>query len=139
MYDIVGWIFSVVGNVPVGANRRNYYYPLMMIAYVFSKKLVPDITFQPLNGNPIVRSAPDVWVVMWFKQTVNNQPVTRVVLGATLDMPKPNVKDATKDFRKNLLIEARIVRDGMVAPLQLQGRQDFGHCAESYPLLFIWS
>ena len=77
---------------------ENYYYPLMMIAYVFSKKLVPDVTFQPRNGNPIVKSAPDVWMVMWFNQMVDNQLVTRVVLGATLDMPTAQVKGGTKYF-----------------------------------------
>ena len=139
LYDIVGWIFSVVGNVPDLATRENYYYPLMMIAYVFSKKLVPDVTFQPRNGNPIVKSAPDVWMVMWFNQMVDNQLVTRVVLGATLDMPTAQVKGGTKYFRKNLLREAGIIKEGVLAPLQQHGRQDFGHCAESYPLLFIWS
>ena len=38
LYDIVGWIFSVVGYAPVGATRENYYYPLMMIAYNFCKQ-----------------------------------------------------------------------------------------------------
>ena len=139
MYDIVGWIFSVVGNVPDGATRASYYYPLMMIAYVFSKKLVSDIKFLKSDGQTITRGAPNVWMVMWFNQIVNNRLVTRVVLGATLDMPEKVTKDGTKDFRKNLLNEAGIIRADMIAPLVGQGRQDFGHCAESYPLLFIWS
>ena len=53
LYDILGWIFSVVGNVPVVpvATRENYYYPLMMIARVFSAKLISNT------------KAPDVWMV----------------------------------------------------------------------------
>ena len=118
----------------------------MMIAYVFSKKLVPDVTFQPRNGNPIVKSAPDVWMVMWFKQMVNVKQVTRVVLGATLDAPPQVVKEATKDFRKEVLKKAQVLfwRDDKLPPAQVQEPsgvvgQDFGHCAESYPLLFICS
>ena len=117
MYDIVGWIFSVVGNVPDGATRASYYYPLMMIAYVFSKKLVSDIKFLKSDGQTITRGAPNVWMVMWFNQIVNNRLVTRVVLGATLDMPEKVTKDGTKDFRKNLLNEAGIIRADMIAPL----------------------
>ena len=133
LYDIVGWIFSVVGNAPVGATRENYYYPLMMIARVFSAKLISNA------------KAPDVWMVMWFKQTVNGKKVTRVVLGATLDDPSDIVKEETKEFRKGLLKreEVLIWMDGRLPPEQEQGpsgaivRQDFGHCAETYPLLFI--
>ena len=134
LYDIVGWIFSVVGNAPVGATRENYYYPLMMIARVFSTKLISN------------KKAPDVWMVMWFKQMVNNQQVTRVVLGATLDAPPQIVKEETKDFRKDVLKKAQVLfwRDGTSAPMQVQEPsgvvgQDFGHCAETYPLLFICS
>ena len=152
LYDIVGWIFSVVGYVPDGATREKYYYPLMMIAYVFCKKLVPDIPFQPLNGNPIVRSAPDVWVVMWFtgRHRIKKLLVTHVVLGAILDMPTSDVKDGTKEFRKKLLIDEKILEDGKTAPMKNKLKnpkepsnskrgQDFGHCTESYPLLFICS
>ena len=136
LYDILGWIFSVVGNVPVVpvATRENYYYPLMMIARVFSAKLISNT------------KAPDVWMVMWFKQMVNDKQVTRVVLGATLDDPLRNVKEETKDFRKDVMKKAHVLfwRDGTPAPMQDQEPrgvvgQDFGHCAESYPLLFICS
>ena len=140
LYDIVGWIFSVVGNVPVRvkATRENYYYPLMMIAYDFCTKLVPKTRFVPIS------KAPELWTVMWFKQMVNNQQVTRVVLGAILDKPKNEVKESTKEFRKNLLKEAGILKDGTPAPAQEKKSwgmvgQDFGHCAETYPLLFICS
>ena len=136
LYDIIGWIFSVLGNenAQVGATRENYYYPLMMIARVFSAKLISNA------------KAPDVWMVMWFKQTVNGKKVTRVVLlGATLDDPSDIVKEETKEFRKGLLKreEVLIWMDGRLPPEQEQGpsgaivRQDFGHCAETYPLLFI--
>ena len=145
LYDIVGWIFSVVGNVPVRATRENYYYPLMMIAYVFCSKLAPAL---PRHSLPISR-APDVWVVWWFQQTVENRPVTRVVLGATLDKPGKdvtgkNVKDETKDLRKYWLKEAGLLKDGTTVPMQMMkswgmSGQDFGHCAETYPLLFICS
>ena len=134
LYDIVGWIFSVVGNVPIGATRENYFYPLMMIARVFSTKLISN------------KKAPDVWMVMWFKLKINNRLVTRVILGATLDAPPQIVKEETKDFRKEVLKKAQVLfwRDGVLPPMQVQEPsgivgQDFGHCAESYPLLFICS
>ena len=143
MYDIVGWIFSVVGYAPVGATRENYYYPLMMIAYDFCKKLVPDVT-DKIYG--IERKAPDVWMVMWFtgRHSTNDHLVTHVVLGTTLDTPTPGVKDDTKEFRNKLLIDKKILEKGKIAPQKLsepEGSrgQDFGHCAESYPLLFVCS
>ena len=148
LYDIIGWIFSVVGDVPDGATRENYYYALIMIAHAFSTKLVPDTTVKLNNGTSrkVSCKAPELWMVMWFKQMVNNRPVTRVVLGATLDKPPQNVKDDTKDFRKNLLKEAGILvwKDGTPIPMQIwvakgiQG-QEFGHCGETYPLLFACS
>ena len=135
LYDIVGWIFSVLGKVPVGATRENYYYPLMMIARVFSAKLISN------------KKAPDVWMVMWFKQKVGGKEVMRVVLGATLDAPSQIVKERTKDIRKDALKKAQVLfwRDGTLPPMQEQEPsgaivgQDFGHCAESYPFLFICS
>jgi len=149
LYDIVGWIFSVVGNVPVGATRENYYYALMMIAHVFCTKLIPATTSPQRKGQPpkeIPSKAPEVWSVMWFKQMVNHRLVTRVVLGANLDMPPQILKDDAKDFRKDLLKREGILiwRDGTPIPAQMLGPrgitgQDFGHCAESYPLLFICS
>ena len=148
LYDIIGWIFSVVGAVPDGATRENYYYALIMIAHAFSTKLVPDTTVAQRKGLPpkdVSCKAPELWMVMWFKQMVNNRPVTRVVLGATLDDPSDIVKEATKEFRKGLLKreEVLIWMDGRLPPEQEQGPsgaivgQDFGHCAETYPLLFI--
>jgi hypothetical protein len=139
LYDIVSWILSVVGNVPDMATRGNYYYPLLMVAYVFCKKLVPDIPFQTPYGTIKMRGAPEVWMVMWFKQTVENRLVTRVVLGATLDNPVNYIKDVTKGFRKNLMIRAGMIAVGEVAPMQQYGRQEFGHCAETYPLGFFWA
>ena len=134
LYDIVAWIFSVVGNVPNGATRENYYYPLMVIARVFCTKMTSRA------------KAPEMWSVMWFKQTVDNRLVTRVLLGANLDKPAIKVKEDTKDFRKDLLKKAQVLfwKDGTPTPAQDEGPrgvigQDFGHCAESYPLLFICS
>ena len=142
LYDIVGWIFSVVGTAPSGAKRDNYYYPLVMIASVFCRKLVPDIKYQTSDGQTLTKGAPDVWMAMWFEQKVNNKLVTRVVLGATLDRPTSSIKNSTKEFRKNLLKDAEILGD-TTAPVKLKNPsnrgQDFGHCAESYPLLFIRS
>ena len=149
LYDIIGWIFSVVGAVPDGATRENYYYALIMIAHAFSTKLVPDTTVAQRKGLPpkeVPSKAPELWMVMWFKQMVNNRPVTRVVLGATLDDPPKNIKSATKDFRKELLKEAGILvwKDGTPLPMEMwvargiQG-QEFGHCGETYPLLFACS
>ena len=142
LYDIVGWIFSVVGHVPSGATRENYYYPLMMIAYHFCRKLVPNKELLLPNGRPITRGVADVWSVIWFNQiNNNNQLVTRVVLGASLDNPTLNVKRDTKNFRKERLKDANIFQEGITAPLQAAAPpgQDFGHCAETYPLLFICS
>ena len=147
LYDIIGWIFSVVGAVPDGATRENYYYALIMIAHVFSTNLVPETTMALRRGQTSPRvspsKAPELWMVMWFKQMVNDRPVTRVVLGATLDKPPQNVKEGTKDFRKNLLEDAGILawNHGTPSPMQTLGSrgQDFGHCGETYPLLFVCS
>jgi hypothetical protein len=149
LYDIIGWIFPVVGNVSDMATRGNYYYPLIMIAHVFSTKLVPDTTIPQRKGQPpkeMASKAPELWMVMWFEQIVNNRRVKRVVLGATLDDPPQNVKNDTKDFRKNLLKEKGILvwRDGEPLPAQIWAArgitgQDFGNCGETYPLLFICS
>lgn len=145
LYDIVGWIFSVVGNVPNGATRENYYYALMMIAYIFCTKLIPATTIEG-KQKEIRSMAPDVWSVMWFNQKVNNRPVTRVLLGATLDDPPGNIKNKAKEFRKDLLRKEGILvwRDGTPLPTQKWGPRgivgrDFGNCAETYPLLFICS
>lgn len=124
----------MVGDVPNGATGESYYYPLMMIGYVFCRKLIS-------------RKAPEVWSVMWFKQTVNNRPVTRAVLGATLDKPGKDLKEDTKNFRKGLLkMEGILVWRDDKTPIPAQmwepegiTGQDFGHCAESYPLLYICS
>ena len=87
MYDIDAWIFSVVfGNVPAGATRESYYYPLMIIARVFCTKLFSK------------KKWPEVWMV-----------VTRVILGATLDEPAKIVKNDTKHFRKDVMKKAHLL------------------------------
>ena len=131
LYDIVAWIFSVVGNVPDQAKRETYYYPLMMIASVFCQKLISK------------NKTAEVWSVMWFKQTVNNRQVTRVILGANLDNPAKNLKVDTKNFRKDVLRNAQVLLWDGLPPAQTEEPSgvvvgaDFGHCAETYPLLFI--
>ncbi|KDR74272.1 hypothetical protein GALMADRAFT_280292 [Galerina marginata CBS 339.88] len=139
LYDIVAWILSVVGPVPSIATRDNYYYPLMMIGYVFCAKLIParKVT-KKLNPGP-----PEVWSVMWFEQIINKLPVKRVVVGANLDKPGKSTKDDAKEFRKALL-DASNILDWSQKHSVMQLRrgltsQDFGHCAETYPLLFICS
>lgn len=140
LYDIVGWILSVVGSVPNIATRENYYYPLVMIGYIFSAKLIPT---GPVikKGKKAISSPgpPGVWTTIWFKQN----HVWRVVVGATLDSPGGDSKKIVKDYRKNLLRESHILTWGQaLTPVQLARGvtgQDFGHCAETYPLLFICS
>ncbi|KAF8342513.1 hypothetical protein F5887DRAFT_1214975 [Amanita rubescens] len=144
LYDIVGWIFSVVGDVPNGATAENYYYALMMIGYVFCTKLIYATTSQHKGQPPrdVLSKASDIWSVMWFEQMVNNELVTRVVLGANLDKPGKIQKHDAKDFRKRLLKNGgMLVWDDEGAPAQraVCRAQDFGHCAETYPLLFIFS
>ncbi|KAJ7224642.1 hypothetical protein GGX14DRAFT_426421 [Mycena pura] len=142
LYDIVAWILSVVGDVPSIATRANYYYPLMMIGYVFCAKLIPKKNGKEFKFSP---GSPTVWAIMWFKQTVTgNQQVTRVVVGATLDRPDQVTKDNAKAFRKDLLDASHILgwdRNQLSVEQQREGaeKQDFGHCAETYMLLFICS
>ncbi|KAJ7224583.1 hypothetical protein GGX14DRAFT_651116 [Mycena pura] len=143
LYDIVGWILSVVGPVPSIAKRDNYYYPLMMIGYVFCAKLIPTQAVEK-NGKKQKPSAgpPEVWSVMWFK---DEQQVARVVVGANLDQPGKIPKNNAKDFRKSLLDTSHILgwdtkQPSIMQQLSARGTgQDFGHCAETYPLLFICS
>ncbi len=144
LYDIVSWILSVVGTVPGIATKENYYFPLMMIGYVFSSKLIPAKPNKK-GGRPKPSAGPPaVWSVMWFKQMVGNSPITRVLVGATLDQPGKSTKDNAKDFRKGLLKASQILEwNQALTPVQLRSPnrtgQDFGHCAETYPLLFICS
>ena len=137
----------MVGDVPNGATAENYYYALMMIGYVFCTKLIYATTSQ-CKGQPprdIPSKAPQIWSVMWFEQMVNNELVKRVVLGANLDEPGKIQKHNAKDFRKSLLKKGGLLvwddDDDTRAPAQqaVASAQDFGHCAESYPLLFIFS
>ncbi len=127
----------MVGSVPVIATRENYYYPLMMIGYVFCAKLIPKDTTVKQGAGP-----PEVWSVMWFKQTISKQQVMRVVVGANLDQPEKNTKKDAQIYRRGLLDDSGILgwKDkGSVMQQTNPRAQDFGHCAETYPLLFVCS
>ena len=80
---------------------------------------------------------------MWFKQIIGNRQTTRVVVGATLDRPEKSTKNGAKEFRKGLLDASDILdwnpKHCSVVQLRNGSGQDFGHCAETYPLLFICS
>ena len=73
----------------------------MMIAYVFCKKLVPDVK-DKISG--IERKAPDVYMVMWFtgRHSTNHQLVTHVVQYSYWSRPSIRQHKVSRMTQKNL-------------------------------------
>ena len=141
LFDLVGWIFSVAGTSPAGADRSNYYYPLIALYCMFIRRLCPNPRQRnDMNGEPQMVQA------TWFTQS----NVVRVVLGANLDKPGRQRKDAARVRRAQRMVSINwltaqerdtltLVRTATTPPGQARLPQLFGHCAESLPFLYIQS
>ncbi|KAF8890631.1 hypothetical protein BD779DRAFT_1516138 [Infundibulicybe gibba] len=130
LYDIVGWIFSVVGASPTSATKANYYYPLLALYCIICRRLINNTGKEPHMAQ-----------LTYFKQTVGTVVKWRVVLGTVLDRPKLARKEVARKNRFALLQTASLVQATEIDTsnvLQPNGAeaQKFGHCAETFP--FLW-
>ncbi|KAG1780736.1 hypothetical protein EV702DRAFT_1080435 [Suillus placidus] len=125
LYDLVGWIFSVTGKTPDDANAANYYYPLVILYSQWCRTLCAK-----------KEKEPQMVQITWFPQ----ESAKRVCLGSNLDRPKGPRKEAARIKRFDMLL-----KDGLAKADEKQkrytgdGGQLIGHCAETFPMLFVKS
>ncbi|KAG2337069.1 hypothetical protein BDR05DRAFT_1063454 [Suillus weaverae] len=125
LFDLVGWIFSVTGTTPDDATPANYYYPLIILYSQWCRTLCAK-----------TEKAPQMVQITWFPQ----EGIKRVCLGSNLDRPKKVRKDAARVKRFTMLRT-----DGLAEEDELErhytgdGGQLIGHCAETFPMLFVKS
>ncbi|KAG1818744.1 uncharacterized protein BJ212DRAFT_1298788 [Suillus subaureus] len=125
LFDLVGWIFSVAGHIPEDATTANYYYPLVILYCQWCRTLCNN------KGKE-----PQMVQITWFLQ----EGTKRVCIGSNMDRPKSARKEIARTTRFNMLS-----RDGLVLgyerhlPYTGDGGQLIGHCAETFPMLFIKS
>lgn len=131
IFDFVGWIFSVSGDSPTGADKTNYYYPLVALYTYFCRMLCPDESYEP-----------QMVQITWFTQG----SVNRAVLGGNLDRPDrqqgQHVKNDARKRRCQKMIDVGwLTQQQMNASFVILASgsrgQKFGHCAESLPFLYI--
>ncbi|KAF7790372.1 hypothetical protein EIP86_001327 [Pleurotus ostreatoroseus] len=144
VFDLIGWLFSVCGDSPSEASRSNYYYPLSALFSVFSRLAASD-------GN----DEPQMVQVTWFTQTVGQSAITRAVVGANLDDnagEHRDEKDSTRTARAQMFVDVGLldqskIDDSLVKAPSASGSgpkrrafaQLYGHCAETYPFLYLQS
>ncbi|KAF9261305.1 hypothetical protein L218DRAFT_1046842 [Marasmius fiardii PR-910] len=133
LYDIIGWIFSVVGTTPAGATKENYFYPFLGVYFMFCRKLISQR-----------KRDPGMVQITYFSQTVGGQVVQRVCLGANMDKPEyPRKEVARKNRTTQMVASGQIKEDEQeysdVPVAQGQQPPKVGHCAETFPFLFIRS
>ena len=124
----------------MGADRSNYYYPLIALYCMFIRRLCPNPR-QPNDWN----GEPQMVQATWFTQGA----VTRVAMGANLDKPGTAVKEAARVRRAQRMVavgwltaqqrDTSLVRGPTTPAGQTSLTQLFGHCAESLPFLYIQS
>lgn len=126
-FDLIGWLFSVSGASPEGANRDNYYYPLVALYTMFCRRV-----------SSTKKKEPQMVQITWFTQGTK----TRVALGANLDKPAPVTKTAARVRRRDQMVNLTLItiaeQDTSFVgdPNGSQG-QLFGHCAETFPFIYI--
>lgn len=131
MYDLVGWIFSVTGTTPASVTRENYYYPLAGLYSIFCRRLIGEVTNEP-----------QMVQLSFFTQTVSGASTGRIVIGATLDELPNKIKEPARVRRAQILVNFSIIRQEEVQSSNVQQPrgsrgQKFGHCAETFPFLFL--
>lgn len=125
LYDLVGWIFSVTGNTPADATAANYYYPLIVLYCQWCRTLCGK-----------VEKEPQMVQITWFPQG----SAIRVCIGGNLDRPKKLRKDIARMNRFGMLLAHGLAQEDEVEKRYTDdGGQLIGHCAETFPMLFIKS
>ncbi|KAG1780734.1 hypothetical protein EV702DRAFT_1080415 [Suillus placidus] len=125
LYDLVGWIFSVTGKTPDDATPANFYYPLVILYTQWCRTLCA-------NEN----KEPQMVQITWFPQ----ESIKRVCLGSNLDRPKGARKEAARTKRFDRLVKDGLAKeDERLKSYVDEGGQLIGHCAETFPMLFIKS
>ncbi|CCM01672.1 uncharacterized protein FIBRA_03735 [Fibroporia radiculosa] len=123
LFDLVGWIFSVTGTTPAGATVDNYFYPLAVLYAKFCRVLSSS------------QKQPQVLQMTWFTQA----GVGRVSLGAVLDRPPAALKESARVRRANRLVAENMATDIHECHIAGATPQIVGHCAETFPFLFVQS
>jgi hypothetical protein len=125
LFDLVGWIFSVTGQIPKDATAANYYYPLVILYCQWCRTL---------SANS--KKEPQMVQITWFSQGSTK----RVCIGSNLDKPKKPRKDAARTKRFDRLLKDDLAREDERQKSYVgDGGQLIGHCAETFPALFIKS
>lgn len=152
MFDVVGWILSVVGTAPgpPGDHRTGYYQPLVTLYAVIIRTLLKKEKDGALK--PQENLEPNMIQITWFY----GYGSWRVALGANLDKAavKPKgLKDRVKNDRANVMLWEGLINVDQFCEVNMQyvgyisdkigdeygfrPGQAFGHCAETLPFMFI--
>ncbi|KAG2038183.1 hypothetical protein BDR03DRAFT_1010114 [Suillus americanus] len=125
LFDLVGWIFSVTGRILEGATAANYYYPLVILYSKWCRTLCSK------------RREPQMVQITWFTQGGTK----RVCIGGNLDKPAQARKDAARIIRFERLLQDELAEEGERNESYVgdTSGQFIGHCAETFPALFIKS
>ncbi|KAG2335384.1 hypothetical protein BDR05DRAFT_1006869 [Suillus weaverae] len=125
LFDLVGWIFSVTGKTPDDATPANYYYPLVILYSQWCLTLCVK-----------KEKAPQMVQITWFPQ----ESAKRVCLGGNLDRPLPLRKEVARKNRFDMLLNNGLAKaDEFEKRYTSDGGQFIGHCAETFPMLFVKS
>ncbi|KAF9222765.1 hypothetical protein BS17DRAFT_180693 [Gyrodon lividus] len=119
MFDLVGWIFSVTGANPANANVTNYFYPLIVLYCHFCARLASN------------RRQPYMVQITWFTQGGTG----RVILGSNLD--NVPTKEEVRVRRAQMLVSRQLATSDNETHGELVNGNKAGHCAETFPMLFI--
>ncbi|KIJ67971.1 hypothetical protein HYDPIDRAFT_25424 [Hydnomerulius pinastri MD-312] len=125
-FDLVGWIFSVTGSTPQNANVTNYFYPLIALYCHFCIMMGRSIN-----------KIPQMVQITWFIQGNTG----RVALGCNLDNIGKTNKPVVRKRRGGILVKAKLADspDQTYSKLDPKVSNLAGHCAETFPVLFIKS
>ncbi|KAG2038180.1 hypothetical protein BDR03DRAFT_999527 [Suillus americanus] len=127
LFDLVGWIFSVTGQIPEDATAANYYYPLVILYCQWCRTLCAN-----------EEKEPQMVQITWFIQGLEG--TKRVCIGSALDRPGPGRKNAARINRFEKLLQYELAEEGERHESYVgDGGQLIGHCAETFPVLFIHS
>ncbi|KAG2038186.1 hypothetical protein BDR03DRAFT_1010118 [Suillus americanus] len=125
LFDLVGWIFSVTGETAKDATAANYYYPLVILYCQWCRTLCAN-----------VKKEPQMVQITWFTQGSTK----RVCIGSNLDQPKAARKEVARTKRFDRLLKDKLAEeDERLKSYVGDGGQFIGHCAETFPVLFIKS
>ncbi|KAG1818752.1 uncharacterized protein BJ212DRAFT_1479731 [Suillus subaureus] len=124
-FDLVGWILSVTGHIPEDVTTANYYYPLVILYCQWCRTLCAR-----------EKKEAKMVQITWYTQGGTK----RVCLGSSLDRPKGERKEIARTRRFNMLSRDRLALGyERHLPYSGDGGQPIGHCAETFPILFIKS